>query len=166
MVQSLAKELALDTNLVLDLAEEADFAHTFKETFQERGYSLRVPPTAALELHENLVYSPTARQRELSRIALQNLRAWGLRVIDLSELEQPLAEQFGRKLSERGLLPAEELHDGTILAETSLANITVLVTSDKHLLDIDEEALLLAFNDAHLLPAHPVHPKRLLRALR
>jgi hypothetical protein len=34
------------------------------------------------------------------------------------------------------------------------------------LLDVDEDALLLAFNDADLLPVHPSHPKRLLKALR
>jgi hypothetical protein len=38
--------------------------------------------------------------------------------------------------------------------------------SDKHLLDIDEEVLLLALNEADLSPVHPVHPKRLLKALR
>ena len=31
----------------------------------------------------------------------------------------------------------------------------MLVTSDKHLLDIDEDALLLAFNEADLVPVHP-----------
>ncbi|MCI0534165.1 MAG: hypothetical protein L0Z50_02940 [Verrucomicrobiales bacterium] len=46
------------------------------------------------------------------------------------------------------------------------ASIPLLVTSDKHLLDVDEDALLLAFNDADLLPVHPSHPKRLLKALR
>ena len=55
--------------------------------------------------------------------------------------------------------------DGLILAETSLVEIPLLVTSDKHLLDIDEDALLLAFNEADLAPVHPVHPKRLLRVL-
>jgi hypothetical protein len=42
----------------------------------------------------------------------------------------------------------------------------LLVTSDKHLLNVDEDALLLAFNEADLSPARPVHPKRLLRVLR
>ena len=32
--------------------------------------------------------------------------------------------------------------------------------------NIDEEALLLAFNEADLSPVHPVHPRRLLRVLR
>jgi len=32
--------------------------------------------------------------------------------------------------------------------------------------NIDADALQLAFNAADLAPVHPVHPKRLLRALR
>jgi len=35
-----------------------------------------------------------------------------------------------------------------------------------HLLDIDDDALLLAFNEADLSPVHPAHPKNLLRAVR
>jgi len=42
----------------------------------------------------------------------------------------------------------------------------LLVTSDKHLLDIDEEALVLAFNEADLSPVHAAHPRRLLKAVR
>jgi hypothetical protein len=34
--------------------------------------------------------------------------------------------------------------------------IHLLVTSDKHLLNIDEDALLLAFNESDLAPVHPV----------
>ena len=44
------KRLALDTNLLFDLAAEKDFAHTFREVYQERGYSLAVPPTVIQEL--------------------------------------------------------------------------------------------------------------------
>jgi len=64
------------------------------------------------------------------------------------------------------LIPEDEFNDGLILAETSLAAIPLLVTSDRHLLDIDEDALLLAFNEADLPPVHPAHPKRLLQVLR
>ena len=67
---------------------------------------------------------------------------------------------------DRRLLPEEEFNDGLILAESSMAEIPLLVTSDKHLLDIDENALLLAFNEADLSAVRPVHPKRLLRAKR
>ncbi len=64
------------------------------------------------------------------------------------------------------LLPETERNDGKILAQTSLMGIPVLVTSDKHLLDIDEESLVLAFNEADLFPVHPAHPRRLLKAIR
>jgi hypothetical protein len=69
-------------------------------------------------------------------------------------------------LVHKRLIPEDEFNDGLILAETSIEQIPLLVTSDKHLLDIDENALLLAFNEADLSPVHPVNPKRLLRALR
>ena len=47
------KSLALDTNLLLDLAEDRDFAHDFREEFALRGYSFLAPPTvlAELEIH-------------------------------------------------------------------------------------------------------------------
>jgi hypothetical protein len=45
MAASPKKSLALDTNLLLDLVGEKDFAHEFKEEFSSRGYSLLVPPT-------------------------------------------------------------------------------------------------------------------------
>ena len=49
MAGSPKKSLALDANLLLDLAEERDFAHEFREEFQGRGYSFAVPPTALAE---------------------------------------------------------------------------------------------------------------------
>lgn len=103
MATSPKKSLALDTNLLLDLAEGRDFAHEFKD-------------------------DPA-------------------RLINAS------------------LLPHDEQHDGIILAQSSLAKIPLLVTSDKHLLDVDQDALLLAFNDADLAPVHAAHPRRLLKAL-
>ena len=39
------------------------------------------------------------------------------------------------------MIPEEEFNDGMILAETSLRQVSLLVTSDKHLLDIDEDEL-------------------------
>lgn len=45
MATSPKKALALDTNVLLDLAGEKDFAHDFKHEFLGRGYSLLIPPT-------------------------------------------------------------------------------------------------------------------------
>lgn len=53
-----------------------------------------------------------------------------------------------------------EFHDAVLLGETALAGIPLLVTSDKHLLNADAEALALAFQDA---PVQSAHPKALAR---
>lgn len=160
------KLLSLDANLVFDLARGSDFAHEFRETFQAKGYGLVLPPTAIYELHVIRMEGGSAVERELARTGLVNLKQWGIQPFDLDSTAEGIAEQFAHRLLDRRLLPTDELDDGLILAQTSLARIPLLVTSDKHLLEIDEDTLLLTFNEADLPPVHPVHPKRLLKALR
>ena len=55
MAATQKKQLALDTNILFDLAKEEDFAHSFREFLQDKGYSLKVPPTAVQELAFNAV---------------------------------------------------------------------------------------------------------------
>jgi predicted nucleic acid-binding protein len=165
MAASPKKSLALDTNLLLDLAAAEDFAHEFKEAFASRGYTLFVPPTVVAEL-AFLAELPAQPQRKLAGIALNKLRAWHCEPFALSATDLSISGRFAARLIEQSLIPETEQNDGKILAQTSLAKIPLLVTSDKHLLHVDEDALLLAFNDADLLPVHPAHPKRLLKALR
>ena len=165
MVASQKKSLALDTNLLLDLAGEKDFAHEFKEEFFRRNYSLFVPPTVVAEL-AFFASLEDAPQREIASVALERIGVWKCQPFTLSSTQLAIAIRFATRLMDSALIPETEQNDGKILAQTSLAGIPMLVTSDKHLLDIDDDALLLAFNEADLSPVHPVHPKRLLRALR
>jgi len=165
MAPSPKKSLALDTNLLLDLAGEKDFAHEFKEEFSKRGYALLVPPTVVAEL-TFFALLKDAPQQDLASVALEKIGVWKCQPFALSSTELTIAMRFAGRLIEAALIPDSEQNDGKILAQTSLARIPLLVTSDKHLLDVDEDALLLAFNEADLLPVHPVHPKRLLKALR
>ena len=72
MVASPRKQLALDANVLLDLAEEKDFAHDFREGFQARGCTLLVPPTVLAEL-ALLAEIGGAPQRTFATIALENL---------------------------------------------------------------------------------------------
>jgi predicted nucleic acid-binding protein len=165
MAISPKKSLALDTNLLLDLAAGKDFAHDFKDEFFSRGYSLLVPPTVVAEL----AFFATQRsvpQHELADIALEKIRDWKCQPFNLSATESAIAIQFATRLINASLIPVTEQNDGKILAQASLAKIPLLVTSDKHLLDADQNALLLAFNEADLLPVHPAHPRRLLKALQ
>ena len=145
------KQLALDTNLLFALAGDQDFAHAFKEEFQAAGYALRFSPTALREL-VMIELEGEEREGRLASIALSSVIGWHIRPFDLSSVEQGIAEQFARRLLRAGSLPPEEFNDAFILGETSVAEIPLLVTSDKHLPDIDEDALVLLFNQADLPP--------------
>jgi predicted nucleic acid-binding protein len=159
------KRLALDTNLLLDLAEERDWAHEFRERFQATGYTLVATPTVFNEVAFASLYEvePT---RVIARKAIAKAREWGITSFEANSVQQGIAETFARRLITQRLLPPDEWNDALILAEVSLAEISLLVTSDKHLLDIDEDSLRFCFDEADLPQVHAVHPKRLLRALK
>ena len=165
MAASPKKSLALDTNLLLDLAEERDFAHEFREEVAVRGYSFLIPPTVSVEL-DILATRGGSLQRRFANISLEKMTSWGCHPFTVSCTDLAIAARFAAKLLDLRLIPETEFNDGKILAQASLAQIPLLVTSDKHLLDIGEDALLLAFNDADMLPVHPAHPKRLMKAVR
>ncbi len=158
------KLLALDTNLLFNLAADKDFAHTFREVYQERCYSLVVPPTAIQELAYCALEKQCA-ETPLALKALQLMRSWNLSPFDLKSVGYGITEQFAEKLLRAGLLPEGEFHDGLILAETALAGIPVLVTSDADLLDIEETELRVQFEAADLAPVQICHPKLLLKAM-
>lgn len=158
------KQLALDTNVLFDLAAKEDFAHTFREVYQERGFSLKVPPTVIQELTYYALEKQCA-ETPLALHALEEMRNWRLESYDLKSVGHGITERFSEKLMRLGLLPEGEFNDGLILAETSLAYIPALVTSDGDLLNIDEARLKVCFDEADLSPVQIFHPKPLLKAL-
>jgi len=157
------KQLALDTNILFDLAQNLNAAHDFRETFLKAGYLLRVPPTVVQELVFEAEHGDDA---DVALCALTSMLSWKITPFDLAAVGHGLTDAFTRKLLRKGLLPEGEYNDGLILAETSLAAIPVLVTSDKHLLDLDETFLSLTFDECDLFHVRPCHPKPLLRAMR
>ena len=158
------KLLAADSNLLFDLAEKRDFALTFLEVAKEKGFAFQLPPTVVQEL-TFAAFQKRGEEKRLALAALQNLRAWGIVPFDLAAVGHGITEQFARRLHELELLPEAELNDGLILAETGLAEIPVLVSSDKHLLDIEADELARVFRERHIAEVSVVHPKKLLKAL-
>ena len=155
------KQLALDTNILFDLAEGLDAAHDFRETFQDAGYVLRVPPTVVQELSFEADGGDDA---EIAATALRSILAWKIAPYDLASVGHGLTDGFTKKLLQKGLLPEGEYNDGLILAETSLARIPILATSDKHLLDIDPRSSPLhsmnaiCFKSGHPIPNYSCGP--------
>lgn len=87
------KPLSLDTNLLLDLADGKDFAHTFREVFLEKGYSLRASPTVIQELTFFALYD-RGEKGDLARKALQCMRQWQIKPFDLTSVGHRITERF------------------------------------------------------------------------
>jgi predicted nucleic acid-binding protein len=159
------KRLSLDTNVLFDLADEKDFAHDFRETYQRKGYALVICPTVVAELYYFHEHGDAEEQR-LASIVLSKIVIWDIQVFPLTGVQLDIARRFTGALIARGLLPDTEVNDARILAETSVAGIPLVVSSDHHLLDVDPDILRDACAEADLSPTFSASPRRLVRALK
>ena len=75
--QEKKKRLALDTNILFDLAAGEDFAHDFIGVFIEKGYVFSVPPTVVQELSAFAFKQSDDGKRDLAIAALRDMRGWG-----------------------------------------------------------------------------------------
>ena len=98
------KRLALDTNVLTDLAAGESFAKSFVEKYQARGYDLRVPPTVLIELAYFATRGDGEKQR-LAEIALKAMWSWRITPIMMSDIERKHRENFVTCVQDRGLLP-------------------------------------------------------------
>ncbi len=160
------KEFALDANILYDLAQGKDFAHTLRECLQEARAVLHVPPTVVQELAYNVGEADNREERELAFKALKSMRGWGLVPYDLVAVGHGITEQFARSLMRKGYLPESELNDGLIVAEVALAKIPCLITRDEHLLGIDKDRLKECLDASDFQSVDVVHPRKLLSALK
>src|SRR5436309_15994594 len=109
MAASPKRQLSLDTNLLLDLAEPRDFAHEFREEFQRRGCALLLAPTVLLELEYLLTFGADL-EHDLAQKASEQVEAWQLTAFDLPEVRLSIAEHFARRLQHQGLIPVDEFN--------------------------------------------------------
>lgn len=166
------KRLASDTNLLFDLADKKEFALDFLDAFRRLGYSFLVPPTVVQEVAHQAFVRPIrpgnaqdVAERQRANIVLESMLSWGFRPYDLIPTGHGVTEQFYRYLVSERLLPEAECNDGFILAECALGGLPMLVTSDNHLLSIDEARLRYCFESRDLIPVAVASPRGLLRAV-
>jgi predicted nucleic acid-binding protein len=165
MEASFQKRLSLDTNVLFDLAEERDFAHDFREAYQQKGYSLLIPRIVLAEIYFFLEHGDSEEER-LARGVVRDMAGWDIQAAPLTGIQGRIAKALATKISAFGLLPSEEVNDALILGETAVAGIPVVVTSDSHLLNVDQEKLRSICLDAGVVPVVPASPRRLLAAIR
>ena len=141
--QSRRALIAIDANVLLDLAEESEDVTDAVMLIRRRLHQAQflMPPTVREELADEVRRGEDFEKKERAQRAFQMARSWNIQPIDLVETQHDIARRMGRRLRDIGLLPEEEVNDGLILAEAALLNSSILLTSDEHLRGIDFERL-------------------------
>lgn len=142
--------ISLDSNVLIDFADGEERVVDAIETIRKRvsGSVFVVPPTVITELAYAIeMGQPTAALAEHS---LRSIKTWGFLPFDLIPVGHGIVENTARKVLQGNLLPSAEFNDASILAESSLLSCAMLLTSDKHLLDINYSALTLLFRKCDL----------------
>ena len=158
--------LAVDTNVLLDLAEGLDSVVDAFALLDERlpGNDTLVVPSVLDELAFLCDSGDTGRVRQSALRALKLVRERD-RFRPLLELACPqsLIEEVAREVRSRGLLPSHEIHDSLILAEAAALDCGLLLTSDEHLRGVDHEHLTLVLNPFELVPPVIASPREIVR---
>ena len=143
--------VAVDTNVLLDLADDRDSAWRAIETIRQRlpGVQIVVPPTAVQEL-ASLAQDGDGIEQRLALTAASKLVAeWGFVPLNLIPVGHGITERIAGDIRRHGFLPASEVNDSFIVAESALAGCKILLSSDQHITGIpaDRLAVLLAAAD-------------------
>jgi predicted nucleic acid-binding protein len=151
--------VALDSNVLFDLADGKEFAATALEVLRENEAKVFVPPTVFIELLYEVEHCTSPEKGKRAERALDGVRAWNVKPISLTPTKLAIAKEFSNHLRDLRLLPNSEFHDGCILAEAALWPVAFLLTSDEHLLSIDRESLQKCFDERQLARVEIVSPR-------
>ncbi len=135
--------VAVDTCVLLDRANDHEpTIDAINLIFTRLGVKqIGVSPTSVGEL--NHIYEHgDATESHLAETALRGMLQWGFAPFDLVPVGYGIVEQIGLALALDGLLPDEERNDAFIIAECALAGFTILVSSDNHMIAVQESGKL------------------------
>lgn len=145
-------EVALDTCVILNLAGENRLVIECLETLRAKIPNLQIVvlPTVIQEL-TNIADTGEMGERELALKALASIRgSWGFLPVNCIPVGHGIVEQTGRKIRDKQLLPEEEIHDSFVIAEAGLRDVSILLSSDTHIKDIDCQELKLLLDSCDI----------------
>ena len=142
--------IAVDTNVLLDQAvgdqDVIDAIEVTKSRLPDA--RLIVPPTVLEELAVQMGRG-SASERAAAEKVLRSLLSWGYEPLNLIPTGKGITEQIALKLRIKGILPHEEQNDSYVIAESALIGCSILLSSDRHLLDAqDNKAFRGVLKDA------------------
>ena len=140
--------IAVDTNVLIDLAEKDE---TVVDCFSTVRKKFKNPPIVVLPTVIGELTDLSHSGEALATEALKSIvHVWGFKPINYVPVGHGIVEQTALKIRDAGLLPEEEINDSFIIAEAALANVTLLLSSDSHLKDIDQPALKEILDDCEV----------------
>jgi len=158
--------VAIDTNFPLLPAKGDDTALEALNIVLERMRPLEilVPPTVQGELLHQAENDPDRRQRALAEKALLQLRSrWHFHPADLNSAQEAIAAEAARQILFAGLIPAAEINDASIIAESAVLNSVLIVSNDSHLLTVDHRRLGLLFREFELPVPLIISPREIIK---
>jgi rRNA-processing protein FCF1 len=132
--------IAVDTNVLLDQAlDDADVLDAL-QVIRERlsGARLIVTPTVLEELGKQADEDTDPERRAVAGRVLDCMIAWGYEPWNVIPVGKGITEQISFKLRRHGVIPDEEENDASLTAEAALIGCEILLTSDAHLLEAQE----------------------------
>jgi len=73
----------------------------------------------------------------IALFGIKRMRGWGITPHESSSVGEVVAKRVAADLLASGMLPEKERNDAMILGEAAFNGCDMLVSSDKHLLDVD-----------------------------
>lgn len=157
--------VALDTNVLLDLARESEDVTDAMLTVRRRLRSaqLLMSPTVQEELAEEVLRADDFTDRERAQGAFDLARKWNVHLARMVEAQHRTVRRVGQRLRDLDLLPESEVNHGLILAESALLGCGLLLTSDEHLRGVDFERLTYELRTFGLAPPVVATPREIVR---
>src|SRR4051812_5127538 len=100
--ESRPKLAALDTNILLHLAEDDAPAHNTILRLVRRGFTPVVTQTVVQELG-NIARSPIAKKSKMATKALTSMREWGIQPVSLKPVGNGICDIVANVIANRGL---------------------------------------------------------------
>ena len=123
-----------------------------------------MPPTAVQELAWIAENGDTVRERELAMIAGRNLVSeWQFVPLTFIPVGHGITDRIAAELRSKDLLPDGEVNDSYIVAESALAGCKILLSSDRHVVDIPADTLALILAGADVEPVLISSPRAIAR---
>lgn len=134
--------IAVDANVLLDEENQDLDVLDALEVIRQRISMAQfvVTETVAQELIWLSENGTSRQRRDLATGALMQLLTRGYTPLVLSPVERGIASIISLKLRMQNIIPHNEENDATIVAEAALKGCDMLLTSDQHLLDANQDA--------------------------